>query len=124
MKKIILVFIFLALMAMVGVFAYNNRLTISFILKNYQEECLEHSWYNYTYCPCELSNWSIDGNTNLQCNCFKQLFINYPNASSLESNYVYSINNSMLAGWYSWKTISLPNASDCIAYHLVRRSLR
>ena len=71
-----------------------------FSLSQYQEECYEHSWYNYTYCPYP-----------------ETFFINLSNSKYHKScvcPYMFYQKESC------WQTISLPNTSDCIKYILVR----
>jgi hypothetical protein len=68
-KTKIIIIILIGLVLIGSVVAYSNRLTISFIINNYKEECYEYKTINETHCRCTTNmQWANWCNTEC-CHC-------------------------------------------------------
>lgn len=85
-----------------------NGVGKKFYLSQYQEECYEHEWYNSTYCA---GYWSYEDYKKVGDVWYK---INLTEPIC-KCEYYYYTNGCL-------RTISLPNESKCLKYHLVRLS--
>ena len=83
------------------------KLDLWSFLNEYEEECYEYEWYDSPYC---VGYWSKIGYENI-------------NGSWEEINLTESV--CKCAGWSPMdgclQTIRLPNESNCLKYHLVRK---
>jgi hypothetical protein len=92
-KKIIIIGMLILILLIGG----SYKPLIYKIFNDYEEECYEHEWYNFTYCPCGEFNFTFNNKTKVVCMCGGGF-------------------NSITG----WETVRLPNESNCLKYHLVR----
>jgi len=103
MQKIIIIGMCILLLLITGA---TYKLNLFMFLHEYKEECYEHEWYDYVDC---VGYWSYDNYTNVS-GSWELVKLDKPICKCGD---VYFTDGCL-------RTISLPNESKCLKYHLVR----